>query len=122
MTALDDLTVAVELACLTEDRTDAEQRALLRVARRIDEDRNANVVGNRWAWGDRAGGMSSVVQRRLSTLERQVEATRVLDEGQREVRLKQQDTPAGRHLPERCQHLEGGCGFPLDHPIHGSNG
>lgn len=122
MSARDDLATVVELACLTEDRTDAEQRALLRVARRLDEDANANTVGNHKWWGLNAGSVTALVQRRLSTLERHVEATRVLDEGQHEVRLKQKATPAGRHLPARCQHLAGGCGFPLDHPIHGSNG
>lgn len=122
MSALDDLASVVELACLTEDRTDGEQRALLRVARRIDQDTNANVVGNHRYWGDRAGSMSATVQRRLSTLERGVEASRVLDDAQREVRLKQKDTPAGRHRPDRCRHLDGGCGFPPDHAIHRSDG
>lgn len=122
MTARDDLATVVEMACLTEDRSDAEQRALLRVARRVDEDTNANTVGNHHWWGANAGSVTSVVQRRLSTLERRAESTRVLDEGQREVHLKQKATPAGRHLPARCAHLPEGCGFPPDHPIHGSNG
>lgn len=47
MSALDDLRTLVELACLTEHRTDAEQDALLRVAAKADTAANALVVTNR---------------------------------------------------------------------------
>lgn len=39
MTRVDALAAVVELACLTEDRTDAEQAALLDVAWRVDDER-----------------------------------------------------------------------------------
>lgn len=44
MTRLDDLEMVVQLAMLTEDRTDAEQRALLRVCDDIDKERNKLTV------------------------------------------------------------------------------
>lgn len=68
--ATEDLAVVVELACLTEDRSDAEQDALLRVAARVDAKRNALVVTNR-----RTGPAS-----RLYAL---AESTRVLADDQR---------------------------------------
>ena len=46
MTALDDLELVVSLACLTEDRTPLEQRALLRVAVKIEAERNATTTAN----------------------------------------------------------------------------
>ena len=46
MTALDDLETVLSLAMLTEDRTDKEQDAMLRVAAKIDAERNALVVTN----------------------------------------------------------------------------
>lgn len=51
MTALDDLELVVSLALLTEDRSPQEQRALLRVAVRIEADRNSTTSENmrqRW--------------------------------------------------------------------------
>lgn len=47
MSAVDDLALAVGLACLTEDRDDREQDALLRLAARVDTQRNALTVTNR---------------------------------------------------------------------------
>jgi hypothetical protein len=47
VTALDDLTTLLELACLTEDRTDREQDAMLRVAAKVDTQANALTVTNR---------------------------------------------------------------------------
>lgn len=46
MTALDDLETVLSLAMLTEDRTNQEQDAMLRVAAKIDAERNAMVVTN----------------------------------------------------------------------------
>lgn len=44
----------VQLACLTEERTPAEQRALLRVAHKIDQELNrqtvCNSVAERYFW------------------------------------------------------------------------
>ena len=47
MTVHDNLAAVVRLACLTEDRTDGEQRALIEVAWRLDIEHNALVVTNR---------------------------------------------------------------------------
>lgn len=47
MTRASDLAAVVALACETEDRTPGEQRALERVADRLDQDRNVNSHTNR---------------------------------------------------------------------------
>lgn len=78
MTVADDITVAIRLACLTEDRSDLEQRALLRIARSVDNELNANVVTNRRMWGDRAGSVDAVRQLPSSDLEGEVAGTRVV--------------------------------------------
>lgn len=80
MTVADDLTVAIRLACLIEDRGDAEQRALLRTARRIDNELNKNVDGNKRMWGDRAGSTEAVRQLPASDLEGEVHRSRVLSD------------------------------------------
>lgn len=116
VSAPDDLEAVIRLACLTEDRTDAEQRAMLRVARKLDAERNANVTGNHRMWGVYAGSTSAQLQRPMSRLEQLVEETRVLVDEQRAVKLKPK-IPAGRHDPSRCASV-GGCGHPADHPIH----
>lgn len=41
-----DLAVVVALACETGDRSNAEQKALMEVARRLDDDRNRMASGN----------------------------------------------------------------------------
>jgi hypothetical protein len=82
----DDLTTVIRLACLTEDRSDAEQRALLRVARKVDQEVNANVTGNDRMW-DHAGSTRAVRLLPESILELEVEQTRLLDDGQHEVHL-----------------------------------
>lgn len=46
MTARDDLHLVVELACVTGDRTPAEQRALLNVAMKVELDLNAGTSRN----------------------------------------------------------------------------
>jgi hypothetical protein len=43
---LDDLALVVELACETECRTDADQRALLRVAHKVDTERAKQTTTN----------------------------------------------------------------------------
>ena len=57
MTALDDLTTVLEVACLTEDRSDQEQDAMLRVAAKADSQLNAQVVTNK-----RDGGASRLYE------------------------------------------------------------
>lgn len=47
MSALDDLRSVIELACNVEDRSDDEQRALLRVAVKTDNEANKLTVSNR---------------------------------------------------------------------------
>lgn len=47
MSAAENLAVVLDLACLTEDRTNQEQDALLRVAARVDAQRNALVGTNK---------------------------------------------------------------------------
>jgi hypothetical protein len=42
----DELAIVIELACLTEDRTKEEQRALLHIAQRLDKKRAKQVVTN----------------------------------------------------------------------------
>lgn len=44
MAALDDLETVLQVACLTEDRSPVEQRALLRVAVKIEAARNASTT------------------------------------------------------------------------------
>lgn len=52
MTVHADQAVVIALACHTGDRTDAEHEALLRVADRLDRDRNRYTSSNgRFAWG-----------------------------------------------------------------------
>lgn len=46
MTTATDLALVVELACLIEDRTRAEQTALLRVAARCDASINRQTASN----------------------------------------------------------------------------
>lgn len=94
MTVRDDLETVVNLACLIEDRTDNEQRALLRVARRVDKESNANVIRNRRMWGAQAGFDGAERQMPLSDLEGLAEETRVLVDNQREVHLKGRRTGA----------------------------
>lgn len=47
MTRNEQLALIIELACLTEDRTDAEQRALIDFAWRCDVEHNQNTITNR---------------------------------------------------------------------------
>ena len=47
MTAVDDLTAVLEVAMLTEDRSDREHDAMLRVAASVDRKLNALVVTNK---------------------------------------------------------------------------
>jgi len=70
----DDLATVIALACLTEDRSNAEQLALLRVADKVDLEFNQDTVTNQ------PPGSSRLVD--------EVMGSRVLDDGQREVRLK----------------------------------
>lgn len=46
MSVVRDLRATIELACLTEDRTNEEQRALLRMALRADNQANKLTVTN----------------------------------------------------------------------------
>lgn len=69
----DQLALVVELACLTQDRTNDEQRALLRVAAKVDAERRKETTTNPPEW------------RVAPYLEQMADDTRVLDEGQRRV-------------------------------------
>lgn len=84
---VEEATEIVAVACLAESRTNAEQRVLLRFARKVDQAANANVTGNRRMWGDRAGSVDAVRQMPESRLEVFVDCTRVLDDGDRVVTL-----------------------------------
>lgn len=86
MTTTDDLTTVIRLACLTKDRADNEQRALLRVARKVDQEVNANVTGNHRMW-HLAGSTYATRILPESVLEQEVDQTRVLEDGQHDVRL-----------------------------------
>lgn len=76
MTRNEELALVVGLACLAEDRTDAEQRALLRLAWDCDREHNRMVTGNR---ARRQPGWSP------QNLVGDVLESRELQEGQREV-------------------------------------
>ena len=81
MTELDDLEAVVRLACLTEDRSNSEHRSLLRIAKKVDRERNANVITNKAMWGRHAGSTRSVRQRPESNLAGLVEETLSRDGG-----------------------------------------
>lgn len=69
----DVLAEVVELACLAESRSNAEQRALLRVAAKVDRERSKQTVTNPPEF------------RRDPYLERLADSSRVLEEGERRV-------------------------------------
>lgn len=81
-TVNDDLAVVVRLACLTADRTDREQKALLSVADRLDVEHNKLTVGNDEAH-DRPGWQPS-------RLYDEAQATREVEyeNGQKPVELR----------------------------------
>lgn len=86
MTRGERMEVLVRLACLTESRTNQEQRALLEVARALDTE--INRVRRRWFAIEVGNGH---VGQRLpdpSDLEGLVDATRVLDDHDKPVALK----------------------------------
>lgn len=93
MTAHDDLVEVVRLACLTADRSDVEQRALLRVAERLDRAANRDTTTNQ-----RSGP--------ASRLYREAEATRELVDDQRpqakQATLDKLDAGAARWEAARC--------------------
>lgn len=84
----DNLETVVRLACLTESRTNAEQRALLTVARQVDDRRNTRVSGNHYMWAPNGrGGYRQL--RPFSDLEGLADSTRVLYEAdEKPVALK----------------------------------
>lgn len=77
MSVVRDLRTVIELACLTEGRSNAEQLALLRVALRVDLDANKLTVTN---GRDRTEAASRLVE--------MVHDTRVLVDTERQVWLK----------------------------------
>ncbi len=91
----DDLELVLELACLTEHRSGAEQRALLRIARSLDDRRNANVTMNKRMWGVHAGDADAVRQLPPSRWEERVDRSRVLEDGQQPVKLKERKRRPG---------------------------
>lgn len=72
-----DLTTVIRLACLTEDRSDAEQKALLRIADRVDFEHNKNTVG----------GASTKDGWEPSFLYDEVQSSRCLVDNQKHVEL-----------------------------------
>lgn len=56
MNKTDELALVVELACLTNDRTPAEHRALVAVAKRVDRAKNVQQRWNRYLDGTRLVG------------------------------------------------------------------
>lgn len=80
MSLHEDLAAVIGLACLTEDRTNQEQLALLRVARKADNDANKNTVCNARMWGIHAG--SKIAERQLpeSRLEELVDKSRCVSD------------------------------------------
>ena len=85
-TRADKLALVIELACITEDRSDQEHRALLDTARRCDDERNR---ARRRAF-DLAQGIGShlLTMPDPSNLEALVDETRQLEDGQKPVSLK----------------------------------
>lgn len=60
----DDLVAVVRLACLTEDRANAEQRSLLAVAERCDTELNKHTTTNKRCEKNRAEAVEQVVASR----------------------------------------------------------
>lgn len=90
MTNLEAQALVVAMACLTESRTNDEQRALLTIARQVDAERNKLAdrnVGEGKMWAKVEGGYRR--QGEESRLEERATETRVVDpeDGDREVRL-----------------------------------
>lgn len=94
MSRIDDLITVIELACLTEDRSNQEQLAMLRIARWVDNEANKNTVDNKWMWGDKAGSPDAVRQRPPLCLENMVDQSRVLVDNQKPVRLPERGKKA----------------------------
>lgn len=94
MSVHDDIALVVQLACLTEDRTNQEQLALLRIARKADNDANKNTVGNHRMWGIGAGSKRAERQIPESRLEELVDKSRCVsdckEDKQRVVALPKQ--------------------------------
>lgn len=97
----EDLAAVVELACLTESRTNAEQKSLLAVAERLDKKRNAKVGSNlhpakgaMWAWlpeDQREGTDADQWVYRIqpeSVTEQPANRSRLLEPDQRERHVK----------------------------------
>ena len=85
---LEDLAAVVKLACLTEDRTGPEQRALLNLARKVDRAWNTTMNRKTWERVDHGPHRPAVrLLRPLSSLEALVESTRELGEHDRPVKL-----------------------------------
>lgn len=94
----EDLAAVLELAILTESRTNAEQRSLLAAAQRCDRVRNAKVSSNvepakgaMWrrvpGWtGDADEGLERIQPE--SVLERWADHSRVMDQDEGERRIK----------------------------------
>lgn len=94
MSVHEDMAMVIQLACLTEDRTNQEQLALLRVARKADNDANKNVTGNDRMWGMHAGSTRAERQLPESRLEELVDKSRCVSDHpadkQRHVALPKQ--------------------------------
>lgn len=76
MTRNEELALVIGLACMIEDRTDAEQRALIKLAWDCDVAHNRNTIGNR---------ARQAANFELQDLVTEVDRSRVLQEKQRPV-------------------------------------
>ena len=97
MSRRDDLEMVVRLACMTEDRTDAEQRALVRVAAKLDREVNRVTPGNPTWNGDWWQA------RPLSVLAQEADETRVLDEGHHPVPVPPSWKPPSWYLAQAAE-------------------
>lgn len=103
MSVNEEWELVVRLACLTEDRTDGEQRALLNRAFELDCEHNKNVGGNHAVWGDHAGSVKAVPVRPPLDLVALVDGTRLVSDfpGDRQHRVwltKKQEATRARLL------------------------
>lgn len=118
MTIRDDLVLVVELACLTGDRTRAEQRALLATAMRAELELNAATSRNLVARGPDA---------RASTLVDAVEATYQPADGERPVVLAPKhrarlDRQRARFAEDHAAAWSDGRGYGAHRSAHSREG
>lgn len=117
MTRWDDERDVLQLACLTESRSDAEQRAMLRVAARLDHEYNRATTGNRHGPWD-MDRPDPIQIGPMSYLYDEVLESRLIDEddGEHHVTLKtveeKRAREAGRHPLDRVDRPYDGPRWP----------